>query len=508
MRITRPHVLTSTFAISILALTSCSAGAEESDGGSGGGSATSDADLAVGFAAEPANLDFTSTGGAAIFEALLYNTYEGLVRLGEDGEIEPLLAESWELSDDGLEYTFNLREDATFHDGSEFTAENVKFSLERLDEWTANAPQNLEAIESVEVVDDYTVTVNLTEPDYDVLFWLAGPEGAMFSPDSVDDLATEANGTGPFVFESYDNAVEMEFTRNEEYWGDLPEVAELSLMYYEDANSAANALRAGGVDALVRAEAYDQVETFEDDEDFTVHLGDSQGVVVMTLNEDNEALADPEVRRAVSTAIDREAVLAAATSGYGTVLGGPSVPTDPYYEDHSGTYAYDPEAAEQTLSDAGVEDLTLTFTVPNRPYAEAAAQVVQDNLADIGVSVDLETQEFPAVWIEENMTDRNFDLTVVSHVENRNMANYGNPDYYWGYDSEEVRGLFNDARAATADDEYNTAMEDASEQIVEDAPGTWLYNPPNIVVSRTGVEGLPENALGAGFDFSGVTVSE
>ncbi|TLQ01109.1 ABC transporter substrate-binding protein [Nesterenkonia salmonea] len=508
MRITRPQALTAALAISTLTLASCGAGdtapAEEAGTEETG---NSDASLAVGFAAVPANLDFTSTGGAAIFEALLYNTYEGLVRLGDDGTIEPLLAESWDISEDGLEYTFDLQEGVTFHDGSEFTAENVEFSLERLDEWTANAPENLEALESVEVVDEHTVTLHLSEPDYDVLFWLTGPEGAMFDPDSVDDLATEANGTGPFVFESYENAVEMSFSRNADYWGEQPDVAELSLLYYDDANSAANALRTGGVDALVRAEAYDQVDSFEDDE-FTVQLGDSQGVVVVTLNSDSEGLSEVEVRQAISMAIDKESVLAASTSGYGTELGAPSVPTDPYYEDFSGTYAYDPEAAEQALEDAGYDDLSLTFTIPNRPYAEAAAQVIQDNLSDIGVEVTIESQEFPAVWIEESMTDRNFDLTVVNHVENRNMVNYGNPDHYWGYDSEEVREHFDDAESATDDDEHSAAMLAATEQIVEDVPGIWLYNPPNIVISRTGVDGLPQNDLGAGFDFSGVTVTE
>lgn len=508
MRHTRSHLLTAAFAVGALSLTSCSAGAGGGDAGEGtSDEGASGGSLAVGYAAVPANLDFTSTGGAAIFEALLYNTYEGLVRLNEDGEIEPLLAESWDISDDGLEYTFHLREDVTFHDGSEFTAENVQFSLDHLSEWTANAPENLDAIQSSEVVDEHTVVLQLSEPDYDVLFWLAGPEGAMFDPDSVDDLATEANGTGPFVFESYENAVEMRLSRNEDYWGELPEIADLAFFYYEDPSSAANALRTGGVDALVRAEAYDQVASFEGD-DFTVELGDGQGVVVVTLNDDNEALSDPEVRRAISTAVDKEAVLAAATSGYGTELGGPAVPTDPYYEDFSETYSYDPEAAEEILEEVGVEDLTLNFTVPNRPYAEATAQVIQDNLADIGVTVNLETQEFPAVWIEENMTERNFDLTVVSHVENRNLVNYGNPDYYWGYDSEEVRSDFEDAVSATDDDEYNAAMRSATETIVGDAPGIWLYNPPNIVIARTGIEGLPQNALGAGFDFSGVTIAE
>lgn len=513
--------LTAAAAIGTLTLTACGAGADDStttgdDGngngvetdGNGAGGEASEASISIGMFAVPANLDYTTTGGAAIFEALLYNVYESLVRIDADGEIQPLLAESWEISDDGLEYTFQLRQGVTFHDGAEFDAENVKFSLERLDEWAANTPELLSAIDSVEIVDDHEVTVVLSEPDYDALFWLAGPLGTMFDPDSVDDLATEANGTGPFEFVSYENAVRMEFERNEDYWGDPAGVAGVELVYYEDASAAANAVRTGGVDAVLRSEAYDELESFEADEEIDVVVGTTQGVVVMTMNQDHEALADPEVRQAIHQAIDKESVLAAAVAGYGDVLGGPSVPTDPYFVDFTDTHTYDPEAAEDLLASAGAEDISLTFNVPNRAYAESSAQVIQDNLSAVGIDVTLQTQEFPAVWVEENMVNQDFDLAIINHVEPRNMANYANPEYYWGYDSDEAQDLFNQAAAATDEDEYVPVMEELTEQIVEDTPGVWLYNPPNVALVTEGISGLPENDLGVGIDLSDVTVAE
>ena len=503
MRTPHRHGLAAALAVAALGLTACSAGSE--DGADDAGPAQ-DASVSIGLAAVPANLDYTTSGGAAIFEALLGNVYEGLVQLDEHGEVEPLLAESWEISEDGTEYSFTLREDVTFHDGTPFDAEIVQFSLERLDEWTANTPDNLAAIDQVEVDSPTEVTMVLSEPDYDALYWLAGPLGTMFAPDSVDDLASEANGTGPFTFESYENAVQMDLARHEDYWGEPAGVAEASLVYYEDAAAAANALRTGGVDAILRAEAYDQVESFEEEDEFDVVIGDTQAVAVLAMSNDHEELSDPEVREAISLAIDKEAVLAAATTGHGTILGGPSVPTDSYYQDYSEERPHDPEAAEELLEQAGVEDLSLRFTLPNRPYAEAIAQVVQDDLGEIGISVDLETQEFPAVWVEQTMTNQDYDLTVVSHVEPRNMINYDDPDYYWGYDSEEAAEHFAEARAATDDADYASAMEAAADQVVQDAPGVWLYNSPNIVISRDGVEGLPEDDLGVGMNLSGISV--
>ncbi|WP_120004409.1 ABC transporter substrate-binding protein [Nesterenkonia muleiensis] len=505
--------LTAAVAISALTLTACDAGADEAttpadESDNGNGTEVSEAHVSIGMFAVPANLDYTTTGGAAIFEALLYNVYEGLVRIDAEGEIQPLLAESWEISDDGLEYTFQLQQGVTFHDGAEFDAENVKFSLERLDEWSANTPELLSAVESVEIVDDHEVTVVLSEPDYDALFWLAGPLGTMFDPDSVEDLATEANGTGPFEFVSYENAVRMELQRHDDYWGEPAGVASAELVYYEDASAAANAIRTGGVDAILRSEAYDQLESFEEEPDIDMVVGSTQGVVVMAMNDDHEALADPEVRTAIQHAIDQESVLAAATAGYGEVLGGPSVPTDPYYTDFSGTYEYDPDTAEDLLDSAGIDDISLTFNVPNRAYAEAAAQVIQDNLRAVGIEVTLETQEFPAVWVEENMVNQDFDLAVINHVEPRNMANFANPDYYWGYDSAEAQDLFAEAAAATDDQEYVTAMQELTEHIVGDTPAVWLYNPPNVGLATSGISGLPENDLGVGIDLSDVTVSE
>lgn len=494
---------------------SCSAGSTtggSATAGEGGATAAAaadpDATLEVGFATVPASLDFTSTGGAAIVQALVGNVYEGLVQVDGGGEIQPLLATAWSVSDDGLRYSFTLREGVTFHDGSPFSAETVKFSLERIKDWTANTPANLAALDHVEVVSDTEVVVVLSEPNANALLWLAGPLGAMFDPDSVGNLAVTANGTGPFTFESYDQGVAMTLSRNDAYWGEPAGVARATFVYYADASAAANALRTGGMDALFQAEAYDQIASFEASDEYTVTIGSTQGVVVSALNGNREALADPRVRQAISYAVDKEAVLAAATSGYGTILGGPAVPTDPYYVDLADTYAYDPEKATELLTQAGATSLSLTFTVPNRPYAQAVAQVIQSDLAAVGVTATLEQQEFPAVWLEQTFTNHEFDMSVTNHVESRNVWNYANPDYYWSYSSDVADGYFAEARAAVDADTYDASMAGAIQQIVDDAASLWLYNPPNIVVARVGVTGLPQNYMGVGIALAGVTVTE
>lgn len=497
-----------TAAVLALALTACSAGSsgDPTTGGSTDAGAP-DATLNLGLAVVPASLDFTTTGGAAIFQALVGNVYEGLVEIDQDGEVQPLLATDWTVSDDALTYSFTLRDDVTFHDGTPFTADIVKSSLERVPEWTANSPSLLAAIDHVDVVSETQADVVLSEPDADLLFWLGTVLGVMMTPDSIDSLATAANGTGPFRFVSYEQAVEMVLERNDDYWGDPAGVAEAQLTYFADASAAANALRTGGVDALFQAEAYDQIAAFEADAGYEVTVGTTQSVVVMTINSGREELVDVRVREAISRAIDKEAVLAAATSGYGELLSGPSVPTDPWYQEFDDN-SYDPDSAQELLADAGAEGLELTFTVPNRPYAQVIAQVVQSDLAAVGITATLDVQEFPAVWIESTMTNHDFDLTVVNHVEARNLVNYADPAFYWSLDNAEVQDYLAEASSALTEEDQIAAVEAAQEIIVAEAPGVWLYNTPNIVVTQAGVTGLPANYLGVGIDLAGVTVSE
>jgi len=477
-----------------LAVTGCTAGASpKPTASSSTAAARADATLRLGLAAAPANLDFTSTGGAAIFQALLGNVYEGLLRLDQDGKVVPLLATGYTVSRDGLTYDFTLREGVKFSNGSPFDAAAVKFSLERVKTWKANTPGNLAALDHVEVVSPTEAKVVLTKPDATVPFWLAGPLGAMFSPDAVDSLATKAVGTGPFTVASYQTGVKLVLTRNDAYWGAKALVKQVDLDYFADASAAANAMRSGGVDALYQAEAYDQLASFKADPRFTVTAGSSQAVVVLSMNEANPALADVRVRQAISHAIDKKAVVAAAT--------------DPYFVRSDEPYPYDPAAAKQLLADAGVTGLNLTFTVPNRPYAQAISQVVQSDLAAVGITATLQTQEFPAVWVDKTLTQHQFDLTVVNHVEPRNVTNYGNPSYYWSYSNPAVGKDFAAAKAATDEDSYITHMTDAVQAIIKDAAGVWLYNPPNVVVATAAVHGMPTNDLGVGIGLAGVSVT-
>ena len=140
--------------------------------------------------------------------------------------------------------------------------------------------------------------------------------------------------------------------------------------------------------------------------------------------------------------------------------------------------------------------------MPSLPYAQTIAQVVKSDLAKIGVTANLHTQEFPAVWLDKTFTQHDYDLSVVNHVEARNVFNYADPDYYWGYRNKTVQAELDDAVAAPNQDEFVAGMRKAVDGIVDDAAGDWLYNAPNIVIAKKSVSGVNADDTGVSLDLT------
>lgn len=445
---------------------------------------------------EPTNLDFTRTAGAAIPLALMNNVYEGLVTLDQDGEIQPLLAESWEISDDRTQYTFTLNEGVTFSNGDEFDAEDVKFSFERVksDDWGLSLKNKMNVVESVEAVSPTEVTVTLSEPSNQWLFDITTSVGAIFTPDGVASLETEAIGTGPFTVSAWNRGQSIELAAREDYWGDAPAVSAVSLRYFADAIATTNALRSGDVDAIINMQAPDLLSQLESAGGFEIIEGTSNGEIMLSLNNQAAPFDDIRVRQAVFHAIDRQAVMDTAWAGYGSLVGTMVPPTDPYYEDLNDVYPYDPEKAKALLAEAGQENLSITFDVPTRPYAAAVSEIVVSQLAEVGITATISSTEFPAVWLEKVFTNHDYQMTTILAVEPRDILTvFNDPEYYIGYDNSTIAPLAEAAVSGT-EEEYLDGMKQVARQIVEDAASPVLFLFPNISVAKTGLTGVPANA--------------
>lgn len=480
----------------------CSAGSGEGTGGAR-------TDVVVGLTGEPTNLDFTTTSGSAIPQLLMNNVYEGLVSIDQEGEVQPQLAESWEVNGDRTVYTFTLHEGVTFSDGSPFTADDVVSSIERVqDDWTLSLRSKMDVVQKVEATSDTEVAVTLKHPSNSWLFDMGTSVGAMFPDDLSADLATETVGTGPYTVEEVAPGDHITLAARDDYWGEAPAIQDVTVRYFADANAQANAVRAGDIDMAYNMQAPDLLAGLERDENLQVIDGTSTGEVLLALNNTEPPFDDLRVRRAVMYAIDRKAVLDTAWAGHGELIGSMVPPTDPYYQDLTDAYPYDPERAKELLAEAGAEDLSITFDVPTRPYAEAVAQVVVSQLKDVGIDAKIVPAEFPAVWLDKVFTEHDYQMSVILHTEARDMLTiFGDPDYYIGYDNPRVHEVAEEADRSSPD-QYVAGMQEVARMIVDDAASDPLFLFPNTVVADAGLAGIAANATTESMDLTGLRWSD
>ncbi len=475
--------------VSAVALTGCASGS----------AAKSTATTAtIGLTAEPANLDFTTTDGAAIPQALLDNVYEGLVTLNNDGEIEPLLATSWEVSSDNKDYTFTLADGVTFSNGDKFTAETVKWNIENVksDKWTISLKSYMDVVDSVEVVDDTHVTVKLSKPSNDWLFRMTTRIGAMFDPDASTDLANTAVGTGPYTVAEFNSGDSLVLEQRDGYWGTKPALEKVTFKYFSDPNAENSALQSGSIDAISGLSSLDSMSLFSDTSKYTIQDGSTNAEVVLSMNNASGIFKDVRVRQAVNYAIDRQAIITNSTADTGKLIGSMVPPTDPWFDSSLvDAYPYDVDKAKELISEAGVEGATIRFRIPNLANVSAAAQQVQSYLTAVGFKVELDTLEFPAQWLDKVFTGHDYDMSIINHVEARDIATYADPTYYWGYDNAEFQSLVAKADAGTADEQVSY-LKDAAALLSKDAVSDWLYLESYVSVVKPSLTGLPANQLG------------
>ena len=209
-------------------------------------------DITIGMQLEPPNLDPTGGAAGAIDQVVYANIFEGLTRYQADGSIAPALAKSWDISSDGLTYTFHLNKGVKLHDGTAMDAEDVKFSLDRArSEDSTNAQKALFAgIASVDVVDASTVKVTLSSPNGGFITNMAWGDAVIVAPESIANAATSPVGTGPFVFSNWVQGDRIEMSKNNNYWGSPIALEKATFKFISDPTAAFAAMMAGDLDAF------------------------------------------------------------------------------------------------------------------------------------------------------------------------------------------------------------------------------------------------------------------
>ncbi|WP_338722470.1 ABC transporter substrate-binding protein [Devosia sp. XK-2] len=452
-------------------------------------------EIRIGVALEPPALDPTAGTAEAIDVVVYQNVFEGLVRIDQTGAVQPGLAKSWTISDDGLTYRFDLHEDVTFHDGTAFDAEDVKFTFERLlAEDSVNAQKALyEPISAVSVVDPTTVEFNLSRPDGLFLFNLGRGDAVIVAPESAENNGAEPIGTGPFAFIQWDRGSRVVLEQYGPYWGEKPALTKASYVFISDTATLTNALLAGDVDGTNNF-ATEALAVFENNPQFKVLVGSTEGETILSTNNRKEPFTDLRVRQAMAHALDRQEIIDGATYGYGVPIGTHFAPHHPYYLDLVDTYPHDVEKAKALLAEAGYADgFSATLKLPPVAYARLSGQIIASQFAEVGIRLELINMEW-AQWLEDVFANKDFDLTIISHVEPFDIGIYANPDYYFGYDNPEVQSLNETLNATTGEAERKRLAQAIQTIIAKDAVNGYLFELAQTGVWNAKLEGMWQNA--------------
>lgn len=440
---------------------------------------------------EPPNLDPTAGAAAAIDEVVYGNVFEGLVRIGPTGQVEPALAESWEISPDGRIYVFHLRRGVRFHDGAPFDASVVKFSLDR-----ARAPDSanaqkayFEPIERIEVVDPQTVRLVLAHASSSLIYVLGWGDAVMVGPRSADQNAVHPIGTGPFRFDTWRRGDSIELARNADYWGPKPRLARVVFRFIGDPTAAYAAVKAGNIDAYPNFPAPENLAELSKDSRFRVEVGTTEGETILALNNAKRPFNDLRVRRALAYAVDRKAVLQGAMFGYGQMIGSHFPPQNPDYVDLTGLYPHDPARARALLAEAGYPNgFAVSLKLPPPSYARRSGEIIAAQLAQVGVRVTIENLEW-SQWLDQVLKNKNFDMTVVSHTEPMDYDIYGR-DYYFGYRSAAFDDLLQRLTLATDAPTRSALLKAIQRKIADDSVNVFLFEFPKLNVWDARLRGL------------------
>lgn len=429
---------------------------EGAEDGEAKATGSSDAEQAVIYASttDAVGLSPTMTNDSPSSN-VISQIYENLFeRNPETMEIEPKLAESYETPDD-LTWVIKLKENINFQDGTPFNAEAVKYSFDKLIDPATAAPRAslLEPVDVITVIDETTVEIKTKYPYGPLLAALSHSNAAIISPtaDQKQDLMQDPVGTGPYKFVSWNQGDEVVLGKNEDYWGGAPELDKVTFKVVPEVSTAISMLQTGEVNFL-DALPTEQISRIESLENVEVTKQDGTPVYYLTFNHSKERNQNPDFRKAIASAVDRDAFVE-KLNGLGvrsdSILG-PQVFGYDESADNAGT-AYDPEAAKKLVEENGFGDEPIKLLAANRDNFILMAEIVQSQLTEAGFKVEIETMEW-ATFLDTARTGE-YDLTFLSWS---NVTGDGSEMFYPNFHSDNV-GASN--RAQYSNPEFDKLVE-------------------------------------------------
>lgn len=451
----------------------------------------------VGMVLEPPHLDPTAGAAGAIDEVVYANLFEGLTKIDRNGRVQPLLAKSWTISEDGKTYTFLLEKNVKFHDNTAFDASDVIFSFERaMAPDSVNAQKNLfEPIESMVAKDPYTLVIRLKRPTGDFLYNLGWGDAVIVAKESYENNKMNPIGTGPYKFVRWDKGNQVLLTRNVSYWSKKPLLDQITFKFISDPTAAMFALQSGEIDAFPNFPAPELLSKLQKDPKFKVVIGTTEGETILAINNQRAPLNNKIVRQAICHAIDRQSIIDGAMFGYGTPIGSHFAPHHPAYIDLTKQNQYDPTLARRLLLAAGYkpDELALTIKLPPPSYARRGGEIVASELQSVGLKINLVPVEW-AQWLDEVFRRKDFDLTIISHTEPMDINIYARPDYYFGYYNPAFNDIINLITQTISEEKKIPLYQTAQKILADDSVNCFLFQLAKQGVWNAQLEGMWENS--------------
>ncbi|MEH3088972.1 MAG: ABC transporter substrate-binding protein [Microbacterium arborescens] len=529
-------------AVGALALSACTS----QRGGDGETDAAADVDGTFVFAAsaDPANLDPAFAQDGETFR-VSRQIFEGLVGT-EPGTADPapLLAESWESSDDGLTHTFQLKEGVTFHDGTAFDAEAVCANFDRWYNWTGLAASealsyyygklfrgyvdtaDTAVFDSCSADSEFEATVTLKQPFAGFIPALSLPAFAMQSPTALEEYGADEiggteespslseygaghpTGTGPYKFDAWSPGEELTLSAYDDYWGDAGQVNKIIFRVIDDPTARRQALQSGSIDG------YDLVGPADtaalEEAGFTMVSRPPFTILYLAFNQAQPELQDLRVRQALSYAIDKQALISQVLPE-GTEVATQFMPdTVNGWNPDVTTYDYNPEQARALLAEAGYTEanpLALTFNYPvnvSRPYMpdpEQIATVVSTQLADVGVQLTAQTDAWSPDYLDKITGTSDHGIHLLGWTGDYNDTDnfvgvfFGAPSAEWGFDNPELFAALNAARGVPNLEEQTALYQQINEQVAEFIPGVPLAHPAPTLAFDSRVKSYPASPV-------------
>ena len=435
---------------------------------------------------------------AAGTKEIFFNVFEGLVKPDSNGNIVPAVAESVEVSEDKLCYTFKLRNGIKFHDGNAVTIEDLEYSINKFAGRDGGEPVSSAFlnVSEVNVISDDTIEIRLASPDPAFLSYLASVEAAII-PKSNATPDTVCIGTGPYKYVSRSPLQNVVFERFDEYWGEGGDIKNVTFKICTNADTIAMELEGGTIDMCIHLTKGQKMQL--DKENFTIYEGTMNLVQALYLNHSFEPFNDVNVRQAMNYVCDAQEIMDYVSDGAGSKIGTSIYPSFGKYFDESLTSVYDvnvDKAKELMAKSAYPDGFDMTITVPsNYEQHVDTALVLKNQLALIGINASIEKVDWDT-WINDVYLGRNYESTVIgvdaanlsanallsrfTSEAGDNFTNYNNPAY------DEA---FNNAVNATDDETATKYFKECAQILNSDAANVYIQDLPDFVAINKKFEG-------------------